>query len=135
MTDLEQAALREIEALHARFARWLGQGVGDLSHAEATLAPSFRMITPDGALRDRDAVIALLRQARGRFGSDFSIEIDEAAARAIGDDHVLASYVERQQRAGIVNTRRSSALFHADPAAPCGVVWLHLQETWIMPAS
>jgi hypothetical protein len=135
MNGLEQAALREIEALHARFACWLGPGEGDLSHAEATLAPGFRMIMPDGAVRDREAVLALLRQAQGRFGSDFSIGIEEAEVLAVGDGHVLASYVERQRRTGIVNARRSGALFRADPAAPCGVVWLHLQETWIIPAS
>ncbi|WP_051328803.1 DUF4440 domain-containing protein [Geminicoccus roseus] len=135
MTGLEQAALNEVADLHVLFTRWLGPGEGDLARAAAALAPEFRMVLPDGALVERAAVLAFLEAMRGRRGPAFRIEIAEAEAREAGQGHVLVTYVERQEDDGKATARRSSALFRFEPSAPCGVVWLHLHETWLGWAS
>jgi hypothetical protein len=84
---------------------------------------------------ERAGVLASLRAAGGRRGKAFSIAIEDAQARDLGGQHVLATYVERQQDASSRTARRSSALFYGSAAAPRGVAWLHLHETWIaMPS-
>lgn len=134
MTDLQRSALEEVLALHATFTLWLGQGDGDLTHLDAAMAPSFQMIGPNGSMLARADVLAALRVERGRRGKDFRIEIHGARAFAVGREHVLVVYIEKQTDAHSTTSRRSSALFVASACAPKGVAWLHLQETWLTQA-
>lgn len=131
MSGLAALAIREVHELHAFFVRWLGQGAGDPARIGQALDAGFRMVTPDGCVLERDAVIAGLASAAGRRGRDFGIVIEDASAMALGARHVLVAYVERQHGAGPTTARHSSALFRRSPDAPCGVAWLHLHETWI----
>lgn len=133
--ELAARAIDEVVELHRFFEAWLGHaGTGDIARLEAALAPGFEMIVPSGALFARAAVIAMVAGGRGRKGSEtrpFTIRIDDATAVALGPEHCLVRYIERQDGPDGPTARWSSALFRADAAAPCGVVWLHLQETWL----
>jgi hypothetical protein len=134
VTDsLQELAKREVVALHEFFVGWFRGELAESAFAscEGAFAPDFRMVTPEGAVHDRAAVVERLRAARGRFPPDFSIEVIDPAPIWSADGAVLLEYVEQQYRDRRSTRRRSTALFTSEPSAPRGVYWRHLQETWI----
>jgi hypothetical protein len=128
--------VREIEALHAAFAVWMGLGGDDAVFArfEAAFAPEFSMVGPGGQRLDRAGVLAMLRSRRAAFGPDFAIRIDGAAALAAGPGFVAAGYDEIQSNRPGPLRRRATALFRPDPAGPNGLLWLAVHETWLSDA-
>ena len=132
--DLADRAGSEVVRLHAFFGAWFRGEAADFATCAAALAPDFRMITPDGAIHERAAVVARLVAARASASAGFAIEILEPHPAWQSADAVLLEFIERQYRDGRAASRRSTALFTDEPAAPRGVVWRHLQETWIKPA-
>lgn len=137
-TDLASRAIDETRQLHAFFVAWFRGETGsdaDFAPCEAALAADFRMVTPDGEAHDRAAVVERLRSAQGSAGTDFVIEIVEPRAAWQSSDAVLLEFIERQYRNGRTTSRRSSGLFTEEPAAPRGVVWRHLQETWMQTSA
>ncbi len=134
--DRVARAIRETRDLHAFFVAWFrvaGGPAADFARCEAALAPDFRMVTPDGRVHDRAAVVDRLRAAKGSADPDFSIDILQPTAVWQTGDAVLLEFVEQQYRGGATTSRRSTGLFTDQPAAPNGVVWRHLQETWMAP--
>ena len=133
--DLAGKAIDETRQLHAFFTAWF-RGVAspsaDFATCEAVLAPDFRMVTPDGQIHDRAAVIERLRAARSSAAADFAIEILQPRVTWQSGDAVLLEFIERQYREGRTANRRSTGLFTEESAAPRGVVWRHLQETWVL---
>ena len=89
------------------------------------------MIEPDANTIGREKVVSMVTNARGKRPADFEIRVELISARFIGSDSVAVVYDEHQVIDGEKTARRSSAVFSADPGAPEGVVWRHLQETWI----
>ena len=131
---LSALAEREVEALHEFFVAWfLGRNLADLdfSLVERVLAADFRMIAPDGSAVDRRAVIAALCDRKGTAPDDFAISILDLRPVWQAKEAVLLEFVERQYRGGRTTQRQSTALFTAESSAPRGVVWRHLQETWV----
>ena len=133
---LAELARREVLALHEFFVAWFRPGTtaADFGQCEAAFAPDFRMVSPDGMVNDRAAVLQRLRQARNSQPDDFSIVISAIEPLWQERDAILLGYVEEQYRSGSTTRRRSTALFTAEPSAPRGVVWRHLQETWMQAA-
>jgi hypothetical protein len=131
--SLADLAWREVVALHAFFKTWLqeSESVMDFSEVEAAIGKDFRIISPDGTIEEREAVVSSIRNARGSRGRNFTIGVLDPLAIWASDGAALLEYTEQQYRDGRTTSRRSTALFLADPAAPRGVVWCHLQETWI----
>jgi hypothetical protein len=132
MTPLASAAGREVEELHAAFVELFTQRSRNFSRCEAAFAVDFTMVTPDGRRLDRSAILSGVKAARAT--ADFVIGILDLAVIREADDWVLLQYVEQQYRDGQTTRRLSAALFTADRAAPCGVVWRYLQETWMQTA-
>ena len=130
---LAERARCEVLALHEFFVNWFrpGRTAVDFGQCEAALAPDFRMVAPDAMINDRTAVLRRLRQARGTQPPDFAIVISGIEPLWQQGDAILLAYVEEQYRSGSITRRRSTALFTAEPSAPRGVVWRHLQETWM----
>ncbi len=130
---LVEAAIREIEASHDFFVRWFLGTAGDDEFALwlRTTAPEFRLTTPDGAMLDLDAIRPWIAGAKGSQTTRFEIGIEDVEAIHASADAVLLIYVERQYREGRTTRRQSMALFLKDESAPRGVVWRHLQETWL----
>ena len=91
------------------------------------------MVTPDGALRRRYEVIALVRSGRGRWAGDASaaIRIERFQVHGVVGDAALATYVERQTVKGRTTRRLSSALLNASETGPGGITWLFVHETWV----
>jgi hypothetical protein len=130
LTDL---AWQEVVALHAFFETWLQESESDMdfSEVEAAIGKDFRIISPDGTIEEREAVVSSIRNARGSRGPTFTIAVLDPHAIWASDGAALLEYAEQQYRDGRTTRRRSTALFLASPAAPRGVVWRHLQETWM----
>jgi hypothetical protein len=129
--SLADKAEAEVRRLHAFFVAWFRGEAADFSDCERAFAGDFRMVTPDGAVHARTAVIDRLRAARASTGGDFAIEIAEPRLAWRGDEAVLLEYVERQHRDGQATARRATGLFTEAISAPGGVLWRHVQETWI----
>ena len=130
---LSDLAWQEVVALHAFFETWLqeSQSVMDFSEVEAAIGKNFRLISPDGTIDEREAIISSIRDARGSRGRTFTMAVLDPHAIWAGDGAVLLEYTEQQYRDGQTTRRRSTALFLVNPAAPRGVEWRHLQETWL----
>jgi hypothetical protein len=129
--DLAGKASREVRALHEFFVGWFRGDLTDFAPCAAAFAADFRMITPDGAAHDRAAVMQRLIGARASAPADFAIDILQPHVAWQSADAVLLEYVERQYRDGRIGERKSTGLFTDEIAAPRGVVWRHLQETWM----
>ena len=134
--ELAAAALTEIVELHRFFAIWfLGRCANSraaFARVTDALAPGFVRIDPAGRLQGRAAVLSALDAAHGCYaGEAFAIRVLRPRVSLIQPGLVLAIYEERQRRGGALTRRRASALLAQAPAAPRGVAWLHLQETWI----
>jgi hypothetical protein len=130
LTDL---ATRETVELHDFFARWLRAKDEklDIARLEGALDREFRLIAPDGGVRERQDVITWIAGVRGGRGADFWIDVADFVAVWQSPEAVLLEYVETQYIDGKTTKRLSTALFRRAPEAPCGVVWRHLQETWL----
>ena len=103
----------------------------DFSEVEAAIGQDFRMISPDGTIEEREAVVSVDKRRAREPRADFTIGVLDPRAIWASDGAVLLEYTEQQYRDGRTTRRRSTALFLASPAAPRGVVWRHLQETWM----
>jgi hypothetical protein len=135
--DLPAAVLAEIDGLHRFFVDWfLGRRTNDaagFARCADALAADFVQIDPGGRERPRQALLEALQAAHGCYGElAFDIRIERAQVRIVRADLALATYEEWQQFADRLSARRSTALFAASPAAPLGVAWLHLHETWML---
>ena len=127
----------EIESMHEFLAGWLG---GTLPRAAATfarfanvLAPEFVIVSPTGEATEGIVLMAGLEPAHGAHaGKSFAIRVENVRLRGTMGEHALFTYEEWQEIDGaIVNARLSSVLFERDEAAPNGIVWRHLHETWL----
>ena len=128
-----ELAWREVVALHDFFVRWFcgAPDAPDFADCERAFAPDFRMIGPDGVTHLRAAVVERLRGAYASQPASFSIAVSDPHVVSESGGDVLLEYTERQYRDGRTTFRRSTALFQASPTAPRGVLWRHLQETWM----
>ncbi len=137
-TSLERRAELEVERLHAFFTGWFR---GELAARDEVfaefadvMAPEFEMVTPGGALRPRDALLAALRGAHGAWRDDAGATIEIRGQRATilpGTSYALARYEEWQRLAGAWRGRRSTALLREREGAPHGLEWVHVHETWM----
>jgi len=130
--DLLAAARAEVISRHAFFVGWFTGKLPDsaMEASARAFAPDMLMVVPDGQMITAEKVVAMLQGARAKREPDFAIRVDVLEARLLGDAALIV-YDEHQVAGGIKTARRASALFTADPGAPEGVVWRHLQETWI----
>ncbi|WP_394687892.1 hypothetical protein [Hoeflea sp.] len=131
--DLITKAKAEVVNRHHFFVEWFtGRAPeAEMRSALQAFAPDMTMIEPDGSMIGSAQVKAMIEGARGKRPADFEIRVDVVEARQIGESVALVIYDEHQVIDGQKSARRSSALFSADSDAPEGVVWRHLQETWI----
>ena len=124
----------EIISLHEFFSAWFrGDSDATIGRLETALDQRFVMISPNGARIDRADVISAVEAGHG--SRPITIRIKQPDVSWVHDDFGLATYEEWQESDSDTTGRVSTALFRADPAAPNGVVWMHLHETWITPST
>ena len=129
MTELVEAATREIEELHVAFEQWFGGESENLDRVEAALTHDFTMVTPNGETVERADLIEGLKEAQGAV--ELKIEIKNTTVRWEGADGMLVTYEEWQTTPTNSNARQSTVLFEHDWGAPNGLRWVHVHETWM----
>lgn len=138
---MEKACLAEIHELHVFFVDWLAGTLPNTTQAftrcAGALAENFVLIGPHGQATSCRTLLGQLERAHGAHADTdppFAIRIENPRLLHRWEDHALFTYEEWQDGAsGRQGTtgRISTALFTRDSAAPAGVAWLHLHETWI----
>ena len=120
--------------LHRFFQAWLD---GSLPATEQVFArftaathPAFTLIGPDGSMADRAATAAWIRAAHGTRPG-VALWTDDHRVCHVASELAVVTYREWQRREGTLTVRISTALLTADPAAPNGLSWLHVHETWL----
>lgn len=134
LSGLAAKAEAEVHARHAFFVDWFAGRADETAFGTARRAfdPAFVRIPADGgAPQDLDAVFAMLAGKRGALVNDFAIDTEVESWVEVSETAGLLRYVERQRTPAGPTARRASALFLDSPAAPEGVAWRWLQETWI----
>ena len=126
LVGLEARGLRVVE-VQQHCGQLPDAAMADTARA---FAPDMQMIGPSGGLATGPQVVAMLQGLKNKRGPDFAIRVALQAERMVGD-MALIVYDEHQVIDGARTARRASALFSADANAPEGVVWRHLQETWV----
>lgn len=133
MSDLLTLAETEIRKRHVFFVDWYRGTAPDdaVDTCAASFAEDFRIIWPSGDYMERAPLLEALASARASTGPEFEIRIDIDHAVALSNDLCLMTFDEHQETKNGPNSRRGTAVFSRDAGAPNGVVWRHLQETWI----
>ncbi len=138
--DIETRCRHEVVELHRFFQDWFAGRLPDTDEAfgrlASGLAPSFEMVTPDGATRTRDQVLGGVRGGHPGGDGASSAEVTRFEIRNHRHRHTfgevaVVTYEEWQTRGDSSQGRVATAVFQAAPAAPNGVVWLHLHETML----
>ena len=131
---LADLAVRECVDLHEFFRAWLSPHNGsklDPQRFERAFDPEFRLVGPDGGVRDRAAIVSWLYDLKEGRGADFRMEVSDFRSVWQQGDAILLEYMETQYLQGKTTQRQSTALMKRAPGAPAGMLWVHLQETWL----
>jgi hypothetical protein len=134
MPTSAKAAIQEVIDLHIFFQEWLDGSLPNTDAAfarfHAATAAGFTLISPDGSIAAGADTATWIQTAHGtRRG--FRLWTDAHNVRYVNDNLAVVTYQEWQTRDGVTTGRISTAIFVAAPAAPNGVAWLHVQETWL----
>ena len=135
---MESRCRREVLELHAFFDGWFNGTLEatDESFArfESVMADTFVLLTPEGRIAERPALIQGIRDAHGRWeGHDPASRtwIDKVRLHREEGDVAIVTYEEWQEIAGKTDARLSTVVFRQQEGAPNGLEWLHVHETWL----
>ena len=133
-SSLQSACFQEVIDLHAFFQGWLD---GTLPNDDALFArfaaannPAFTLISPDGSMAGGAATGSWIRAAYGTRPG-FRLWTDAHQMHYQDANLAIVTYREWQTREGATTVRISTAVFRTAPAAPNGVAWVHIHETWL----
>ncbi|MEC4018740.1 hypothetical protein [Streptomyces sp. H27-D2] len=128
------ACRSEIVRLHDLLAGWLSGETARTPEAFAPFAeshdPGFTLIEPGGKLLARDRVLTEVESVHGA-APGLVIDISEVQLIAESGSLVVAGYEEWHSGPTAGGPRRVTAVFVREPAAPHGLRWRHLHETWL----
>ncbi|MBB4933318.1 hypothetical protein F4561_004138 [Lipingzhangella halophila] len=130
----ETACASEVERLHQILQGWLSGTAPNTASEFAVFADShtreFTLITAEGVELTRDQVMGGLREAHG---SAAGLRIQTAGTRlvAAAGPVLVVTFTELHSGSDGARSRRCTAVFERDPAAPHGLRWRHLQETFL----
>ena len=135
---METRCEQEVRGFHAFLREWLVGGVPRTTEVFArfsgVLDDGLEVIGPRGTATGREALVDEFEGLHGQLAADadaFEIWIENYRCRWAAGDHALVTYEEWHRRRGATSARLSTALFRRAEAAPCGVAWLHVHETWL----
>ena len=130
-TALLGAITTEVEQLHEVFESWFGDDIASLDRVEEALGDTFSIVMPDGAIVTREPLMTGLHNSRGSRNVRITIRNVEIQWRH--RDAVVATYEEWQEQAKFTTGRLSTVVFTQVDAAPNGLRWEHVHETWLQP--
>ncbi|MFC7073630.1 DUF4440 domain-containing protein [Halovenus rubra] len=126
----------EIESLHTFFVDWF-TGVANstaFDQVERALAPDYEMVTPSGAVHDRDATLSSIRDSHAVYEpGSFDIDIRNVEIISQRSEVSIVRYEEWQQYEEVTG-RLSTAVFapvQTGAADQQALEWRYLQETWL----
>ena len=135
---METRCEQEVRGFHAFLRDWLAGAVPRTAETFARFSGvmdgGVEVVGPRGTVTGRDALVGEFEMLHGELAADaneFEIWIEKFRCRWAVGDHAVVTYEEWHRRRGETSARLSSALFRRDDATPCGVVWLHVHETWL----
>jgi hypothetical protein len=129
--NLTRRVAAEIEALHVEFERWFAGSTDDFERIRSSMAAGFTLVTPGGDVIEHTDLLAGLLDSHG--SRQIRIRIENVVVRWSTGSGILATYEEWQEHAHYTAARQSTVLFTGDQAAPSGLLWRHLHETWKVP--
>ncbi len=135
---MERQCEREVREFHAFLRDWLVGAVPrtaeTFSRFSDVMGGGVEVISPRGTVTGRDALVSEFEALHGELAADagaFNIWIESFRCRWAEGDHAMVTYEEWHQRGDDKSARLSTALFRREEATPCGVLWLHVHETWL----
>jgi hypothetical protein len=120
----------EIDELHEFFQAYFLGTESSLERADAAFAADFTIVGADGVETDRRTTMENLLAGYAHT-NDLKITISEHRLLRQTDDTLVVAYVETHDLGERPNRRRSTVVFVAEAAAPNGLQWLRVHETWI----
>lgn len=134
MADRPPAWRREIEELHDFFEGWFRGGLPEtdevFERVAGVLHEELVFVPPSGRRIRRAELLAGLRSGHGSRPA-LEIRIERAELHLERAELLVATYEEWQREEGSATARLSTVVFAPDPAAPNGLSWLHVHESWI----
>ncbi|WP_227268184.1 hypothetical protein [Roseobacter weihaiensis] len=138
MDDFAGRCVEEASRLHVFLQDWLrgtlprtAQGFAPFADA---LADPCRVVSPLGTVTERAALLSEFEATHGVLaeqGDAFVIRVENTVVLQQWEDHALVSYEEWHDLGDQSSARLSTALYTADDAAPLGVAWSYIHETWL----
>lgn len=121
-------ALAASPALHVVLEDWFNaRGSDDPETVLRFFDPGFRIVSPAGKVMHRETFAAALPALRGSRPG-LVMRITDCEVLHAGTDDALVTYIEQQVQGDSETRRRSTVLL---VKAAHGLVWKHLQETWV----
>lgn len=126
----------EIVELHRFFQNWFNGDIPCTDEAfqrmDRVMDDGFTIVMPNGKRIDRDPLLTGLYKAHGgRPG--IRIWIEHVRLLMTEGPMAVVEYEEWQQEGETTTARVSTAVFRDEPAAPNGLSWLRVHETWFEP--
>ncbi len=136
MMDCEQQCRSEVAELHTFFEQWFNGAIErnneQFDRFGSVMAPEFHIVSPDGRVLERKAILEAVEQAHGSAReAPMRIWIQKHVHRFTVGEIALVTYEEWQERDGETRSRISSALLRINADCVNGVEWLHVHETWL----
>jgi hypothetical protein len=120
---------QEIIDLHRFFEAWFRGEEADFSRFESVTHPEMTFISPGGEVIERGRLLGAIQAGRGNQPT-LRIWIENPVLRYQSSEGLLATYEEWQECGGETRSRITSVWFVLDDAAPHGLVWRHVHETY-----
>ncbi|MBT8486972.1 MAG: DUF4440 domain-containing protein [Phycisphaerales bacterium] len=121
----------EVVELHDAFERWFaGRERADdagFARIEGALASGFSMVTPSGAILEREPLLTRLRSMHGSCPT-MKIWVDRVEAIAASSPLAIVRYEEWQSEGDRPRGRRSTAVLRAANEV---IEWVSVHETWM----
>ena len=127
---------KEIEEIHQFFEQWYNGVIpyskDRLALFENTLSYSFNLITPEGKLFTKEAIINIIKRSYGtRHDQPLIIWTKNFQFKELTPNYLVVMYEEWQKINENDTGRLSTAIFRKNNLLDSGVEWLHVHETWL----
>ena len=131
---LYRQCTREVIELHDFFQAWLE---GSTPQTESVFRrftdvndPAFLLIGPHGRAIDLAAAHRWIWEA-WKTRPNSRLWTEAHTLRYSTTEMAVMTYHELQLNDGVPSRRLSTVVFRQEPAAPNGLVWVHVHETWM----
>lgn len=121
---------READELHVFFENYFLGTEMSLDRAEQAFAADFTHVGPTGNESDRRGIMQMLEQGHAHTNS-LKIRLSNHRLLAEDSELVVVTFDEHHELTSGQNSRRHTVVFRREPAAPNGLHWLRVQETWL----